>query len=167
MACFVAAMAFTVHPIENDTNSLHCMCHQQWCVMLQHALRHTPIDDGILAITTLPCCVVLQHFSWMCVPPTLACCVVAIPFKNASPSQQYQLPSMYTSLMIVCCVAAIPFIVHPIDNGIHAIMNFGFRPAVRSYICGPGQGNLADLNMCDEECNVADEGMFVLEWFTL
>lgn len=54
--------------------------------------------------------------------------------------------------------AAIPFIVHPIDNGIHGLMNFSLRPAMKKYICGPGQGNLADLDMCEEECNVPEEG---------
>lgn len=29
---------------------------------------------------------------------------------------------------------------------------------MRKYICGPGQGNLADLDMCEEECNVSEEG---------
>jgi len=49
--------------------------------------------------------------------------------------------------------AVIPFIVHPIDNGIHAIMNASLRPAMRKYICGPGQGDLAQLDTCaEEEC---------------
>lgn len=29
---------------------------------------------------------------------------------------------------------------------------------MKKYICGPGQGNLADLDMCEEECNVPEEG---------
>ena len=37
-------------------------------------------------------------------------------------------------------------------------MNFSLRPAMKKYICGPGQGNLADLDMCEEECNVSEEG---------
>jgi fission process protein 1 len=49
--------------------------------------------------------------------------------------------------------AAIPFIVHPIDNTIHALMNVTLRPAMRKYICGPGQGCLADLEMCSD-CKV-------------
>ena len=53
-----------------------------------------------------------------------------------------------------CAGAAIPFIVHPIDNGIHALMNLTLRPAMRKYVCGPGQGGLADLQMCDDECAV-------------
>ena len=53
--------------------------------------------------------------------------------------------------------AAIPFIVHPIDNAIHGLMNLTLRPAMRNYVCGPGQGSLADLQMCDEECDVSDK----------
>ena len=37
-------------------------------------------------------------------------------------------------------------------------MNFSLRPAMKKYICGPGQGDLADLDMCEEECNVSEEG---------
>ncbi len=37
-------------------------------------------------------------------------------------------------------------------------MNASFRPAIRKFICGPGQGNLADLDMCEDECNVPEEG---------
>ena len=47
--------------------------------------------------------------------------------------------------------AAIPFIVHPIDNAIHAIMNMTLRPAMRKYVCSSGQGSLAGLQMCGEE----------------
>jgi fission process protein 1 len=57
------------------------------------------------------------------------------------------------SLPTAVGLAVIPFIVHPIDNGIHALMNFTLRPAMRKYICGPGQGDLAQLDMCaEEEC---------------
>lgn len=57
------------------------------------------------------------------------------------------------SLPTAVGLAAIPFIVHPIDNGIHAIMNVSLRPAMRKYVCGPGQGALAQLDMCaEEEC---------------
>lgn len=62
------------------------------------------------------------------------------------------------SLPTMIGLGAIPFIVHPIDNGIHALMNSSFRPAIRKFICGPGQGNLADLDMCEDECNVPEEG---------
>ena len=47
--------------------------------------------------------------------------------------------------------AAIPFIVHPIDNAIHAVMNMTLRPAMRKYVCSSGQGSLAGLQMCGEE----------------
>lgn len=56
----------------------------------------------------------------------------------------------------MCGVAAIPFIVHPIDNAIHALMNITLRPAMRKYICGPGQGCLADLEMCND-CQLPSE----------
>ena len=56
-----------------------------------------------------------------------------------------------------CVAAAIPFIVHPIDNAIHAIMNVTLRPAMRKYVCGAGQGALAELQMCNsEECTPPD-----------
>lgn len=63
--------------------------------------------------------------------------------------------------------AAIPFIVHPIDNGIHAIMNFSLRPTMKRYICGPGQGSLAELNMCNEECDVSNKGKNLPVWLIL
>lgn len=53
-------------------------------------------------------------------------------------------------------LAAIPFIVHPIDNAIHGLMNLTLRPAMRKYVCGPGQGTLADLQMCKEECDASN-----------
>lgn len=56
---------------------------------------------------------------------------------------------------MLLCGPAIPFIVHPIDNGIHAIMNRTLRPAMRGHICSSGQGRLAGLQMCDEECDVS------------
>jgi len=60
---------------------------------------------------------------------------------------------MDKSLPTAVGLAVIPFIVHPIDNGIHAIMNASLRPAMRKYICGPGQGDLAQLDTCaEEEC---------------
>lgn len=67
-------------------------------------------------------------------------------------------PPAFLSVHPLLCFAAIPFIVHPIDNGIHALMNASFRPAIKKFICGPGQGGLADLDMCEDECNVAEEG---------
>lgn len=78
------------------------------------------------------------------------------PVMNSSPDAL--LAVVDKSLPTMLGLGAIPFIVHPIDNGIHALMNFSLRPAMRKYICGPGQGNLADLDMCDEECKVPEEG---------
>ena len=55
--------------------------------------------------------------------------------------------------------AAIPFIVHPIDNAIHALLNFSLRPAMRKLVCGLGQGSLAELEMCgSEECVPVEAG---------
>ena len=46
---------------------------------------------------------------------------------------------------------------HPIDNAIHAIMNATLRPAMRKYVCGSGQGSLAELQMCNsEDCSPPD-----------
>ena len=53
--------------------------------------------------------------------------------------------------------AAIPFIVHPIDNTIHGLMNETLRPAMRRFICGSGQGALAELQVCSEECAPPDD----------
>ncbi|KAL0044872.1 hypothetical protein WJX82_000746 [Trebouxia sp. C0006] len=78
------------------------------------------------------------------------------PVLNTSPETFTQLVDK--SLPTMIGLGAIPFIVHPIDNGIHALMNASFRPAIRKFICGPGQGNLADLDMCEDECNVPEEG---------
>ena len=73
-------------------------------------------------------------------------------------SAQTELPSL--DLTYKCfIIAAIPFIVHPIDNGIHGIMNVSLRPALRRYVCGPGQGSLAELKVCDsEECVPVEAG---------
>jgi fission process protein 1 len=61
-----------------------------------------------------------------------------------------------TESAVLLCGAAIPFIVHPIDNTIHALLNATMRPAMRKYVCGPGQGALADLDMC-ADCKLAAE----------
>lgn len=66
-----------------------------------------------------------------------------------------QILSMPVCCKLLCC-AAIPFIVHPIDNAIHGLMNLTLRPAMRKYVCGPGQGSLADLQMCKEECDASN-----------
>ncbi|KAK9822783.1 hypothetical protein WJX74_008577 [Apatococcus lobatus] len=62
------------------------------------------------------------------------------------------------SLPTAIGLAVIPFIVHPIDNLIHAIMNASMRPAVRKFVCGAGQGSLATLDICDENC-IPREGL--------
>ena len=52
--------------------------------------------------------------------------------------------------------AAIPFIVHPIDNAVHLLLNVTMRPAMRKFICGAGQGALADLEIC-EACQLPQQ----------
>jgi fission process protein 1 len=46
-------------------------------------------------------------------------------------------------------LAAIPFIVHPIDNAIHALLNVTLRPALKGLVCGAvGKGKEAGLELC-------------------
>ena len=45
---------------------------------------------------------------------------------------------------------AIPFIVHPIDSGVHALLNATLRPALRRYICERAGGAEAGLAICRE-----------------
>lgn len=47
--------------------------------------------------------------------------------------------------------AAIPFIVHPIDAGVHAVLNATLRPAMRRYICQEAGGREAGLVICNCE----------------
>lgn len=54
------------------------------------------------------------------------------------------------SVPTFCGLAAIPFIVHPIDNTVHAILNVSMRPALRQRLCEEGQGRLAGLGICDQ-----------------
>ena len=44
-------------------------------------------------------------------------------------------------------LAAIPFIVHPIDNAIHALLNVTLRPALKQLVCSNG-GKEAGLELC-------------------
>jgi len=53
-------------------------------------------------------------------------------------------------------VATIPFIVHPIDETVHAILNVSMRPALRKFLCENGQGTAAGLKICDENCMLND-----------
>lgn len=46
-------------------------------------------------------------------------------------------------------LAAIPFIVHPIDNAIHALLNVTLRPALKQLVCSNG-GKEAGLELCAE-----------------
>jgi len=60
------------------------------------------------------------------------------------------------SVPTFCGLAAIPFIVHPIDSTVHAILNMSMRPTLRKFLCNNGQGRLAGLAICDEECMMND-----------
>ncbi|KAL4428456.1 hypothetical protein ABPG75_002545 [Micractinium tetrahymenae] len=45
---------------------------------------------------------------------------------------------------------AIPLIVHPIDAGVHAVLNATLRPAMRRYICQEAGGAEAGLTICED-----------------
>eukprot|EP01025_Chloroclados_australasicus_P054883 TRINITY_DN655_c0_g3_i1.p1 TRINITY_DN655_c0_g3~~TRINITY_DN655_c0_g3_i1.p1 ORF type:complete len:498 (+),score=67.77 TRINITY_DN655_c0_g3_i1:110-1603(+) len=45
-------------------------------------------------------------------------------------------------------LTAIPFIVHPIDNGVHAVLNHTLRPAMRVFICDNAKGQESGLEVC-------------------
>jgi hypothetical protein len=44
---------------------------------------------------------------------------------------------------------AIPFIVHPIDRGVHALLDATLRPTMQRAICTSGGGKEAGLDMCE------------------
>ena len=55
------------------------------------------------------------------------------------------------SLPTAAGLAAIPFIVHPIDNAIHALLNVTLRPSLKKLVCGGvGRGKEAGLELCEE-----------------
>ena len=54
------------------------------------------------------------------------------------------------SIPTVVGLAAIPFIVHPIDNAIHALLNVTLRPALKKFVCEQGKGKEAGLELCQE-----------------
>lgn len=45
---------------------------------------------------------------------------------------------------------AIPFIVHPIDSGVHGVLNATLRPKMRSYICKSCGGQKAGIPACQD-----------------
>jgi hypothetical protein len=45
-------------------------------------------------------------------------------------------------------LAAIPFIVHPIDNAVHSLLNTTLRPYMRNVICDGARGRDVGLDMC-------------------
>mmetsp|Transcript_24481 Transcript_24481/g.61652 ORF Transcript_24481/g.61652 Transcript_24481/m.61652 type:complete len:342 (+) Transcript_24481:216-1241(+) len=54
-------------------------------------------------------------------------------------------------------LATIPFIVHPIDEGVHGVLDLTLRPLLRNVICTQMQGDDAGLDMCAEcEAPTAD-----------
>lgn len=57
-------------------------------------------------------------------------------------------------------LAAIPFIVHPIDETVHAILNVSMRPFARQLLCQQG-GSIAGLKMC--ECSKMEEDFPILD----
>ena len=72
------------------------------------------------------------HPPWLChSAPLLRCCICA-----CADTQRPRPP------------AAIPFIVHPIDAGVHAVLNATLRPAMRRYICDQAGGREAGLLIC-------------------
>lgn len=46
---------------------------------------------------------------------------------------------------------AIPFIVHPIDSGVHALLNATLRPALRRVVCKEARGCEAGLKICSSK----------------
>jgi hypothetical protein len=56
--------------------------------------------------------------------------------------------TVHAFMMLQVGLATIPFIVHPIDNAVHAVLNLTLRPAMKKYVCLAGQGKLAGLDMC-------------------
>lgn len=61
--------------------------------------------------------------------------------------QDAMLELVNKSLPTALGLAAIPFIVHPIDSGVHALLNATLRPLLRRAICKNG-GAKAGLPIC-------------------
>lgn len=58
-------------------------------------------------------------------------------------------------------LGAIPFIVHPIDEGVHLLLNKSLRPMMKKYICA-NDGGLAGLEICkicdsEAECEISGQ----------
>lgn len=61
-------------------------------------------------------------------------------------------------------LAAIPFIVHPIDNAVHALLNSTLRPYMRNVICDGARGREAGLEICDIDFSLPQDkstGLFL------
>lgn len=54
-------------------------------------------------------------------------------------------------------LAAIPFIVHPIDNAVHMLLNSTLRPYMRNVICDGARGREAGLEICEVEFSSPDD----------
>ena len=46
-------------------------------------------------------------------------------------------------------LATIPFIVHPIDTGVHKLLDFAIRPYVKRAICSSKEAASLGLDMCE------------------
>lgn len=57
----------------------------------------------------------------------------------------------------VAGLAAIPFIVHPIDNAVHMLLNSTLRPYMKNVICDGARGRDAGLEICEVDFSSSDE----------
>lgn len=80
-----------------------------------------------------------------CVPAVSAAVASIGAAVGASPDAAMSVVDK--SLPTAAGLAAIPFIVHPIDNAIHALLNVTLRPALKKLVCGNG-GREAGLELC-------------------
>lgn len=89
-------------------------------------------------------------------PPAIATAVASIASSTGQePGAVVEV--IEKSVPTMAGLATIPFIVHPIDNLIHWVLNKSMRPAFKSYICGPAGGSKAGLDLCDE-CKAESNG---------
>lgn len=149
----VAAPGYTIHTIVAITlaaltaaESLDAVQQtmQVGCWLLY--THHTePLIHAVHAVLSAPCLCV------GCTPPPQA---LATPL---SMDAETLTALVNKSLPTAVGLATIPFIVHPIDNAVHALMNATLRPAMRKYVCDRG-GNLAGLALCkEEECDAGSK----------
>lgn len=89
-------------------------------------------------------------------PPAIAAAVASIASSTGQEASAV-VELIEKSVPTMAGLATIPFIVHPIDNLIHLILNKSMRPALKSYICESAGGAKAGLDICDE-CKVDSNG---------